>query len=255
MATACTETKYFSGQGAILIGERDGTTGKPTGLRPVGNVSAVSLGIETTTFEHKESCSGVRGVDLEITQEVNVSLNMTLESLAKENLSLALFGTNTAVVGASASDEIVKGYHDLWTPLPHVKISNLVVGDDAVPTTTYVEGTDYEVNLETGSIMALSTGSITDTQDLYCDYDYAAQSQVEAATSGTPPIRFVRFEGLNTADGDKPVVIDIYKVSMQPLAELAVIQDEIAQMEVEAKALSDALQTSGSKYFTIRYVE
>lgn len=254
MANACTTSQYFSGQGALLLAERNPTTGAALGFRAVGNVSALTLGVETTTFEHKESCSGVRGIDLEIVQEINVTASFTLESLSKENLALALYGTSSAVAGASATDEQLPLYHDKWMPLANIKVSSVVVGDDAVPTTTYVEGTDYVLNAEAGTIMALSTGAITDAQVVFVDYTYAGHDAVEAVESGTPPERWARFEGLNTADTNKPVVIDFYKLSVQPLAELALITDEISQMEVEAKVLSDALRSSGSRYFSIKKI-
>jgi len=253
MADACVENQYFSGQGAILVGDRDAVTGLPLGLRPVGNVSALTLGVETTTFEHKDSCTGVRGIDLEIVQEINATMTMTMESLFKENLALALYGTSNEVAGATVSDEAVLGYHDLWSPLANIQVSAVVVTDVGA-STTFVENTDYVVNSVSGTIKVLSTGSITDGELLEVDYTFVTQENIEAVTTGTPPIKVVRFEGLNTADTNKPVVIDIYKASMQPLAELALIQDEVAQMEIESKLLSDALKTSGSKYFRVRKV-
>ncbi|MCK5787875.1 MAG: hypothetical protein KAH32_02670 [Chlamydiia bacterium] len=252
MANACVDNQYFSGQGAILVGGRD-VSGNPTGLRPVGNVSALTLGVETTTFEHKESCSGVRGVDLEIVQEINVSMAMTMESINKENLSLGLYGTSNVVSGATVTDEPAIAYHDLWTPLVNIQVNTVVV-TDVGGATTYTEGTDYVVNESAGTIKALSTGAITDAQPLEVDYNFVDQDNIDALISGTPPIKFVRFEGLNTADNNKPVVIDIFKVSLQPLAEWALIQDEIAQMEVESKILSDPLRVSGSNYFKVRRV-
>lgn len=252
MANACTSSQYFSGQGALLLATRNATTGAAEGFREVGNVSALTLGVETTTFEHKESCSGVRGIDLEIVQEINVSASFTLESMSPENLALVLYGSSSTVAGGSVTDEQIPLYHDKWMPLANIDVSNVVVGDDATPTTTYVVGTDYEINLAAGSIKALSTGAITDGQVVFVDYDNGGHSEVEAVESGTPPTRWARFEGLNTADTDKPVVIDFYKMSIQPLAELALITDEISQAEVESKVLSDALRQTGSQYFSVK---
>ena len=254
MSNSCISNQYYSGQGSILVATKDPVTGEPQGFIPVGNVSALTIGVETTVFEHKESCSGTRGIDKEIVQEVNVTAAFTMESINDENLALALYGSNATVVGASISDEQKTVYHDKWISLDHIKISTLVVGDDATPTTTYVEGVDYEVNLETGSIKALSTGTITDLQVVFFDYDHASYDQVEAIITSSAPERWIRFEGLNTADGDNPVVVDIYKGSIQPLAELALINEELAEMAVEAKALTDPSRTTGSSYFTVRQV-
>jgi len=252
MTDACIESTYLSGQGALLIAERN-IDGSPKGFREVGNVSAVNLGVETTVFEHKNSCDGTRGIDLEIVQEINVSLTMTIEHMSKENLADALYGTSNAVAGASATDEAVVAYHDLWSRLENCQVSSVVVtGTGGTP--TYVVDTDYELNAVAGTIKALSTGSISDLDALEVSYTYAAQDNVEGVTSSSAPIRWVRFEGLNTADSDNPVIADVFKASLQPLAELALITDEITQMEVETKVLSDALRSSGSNYFRLRKV-
>jgi len=254
MTNSCVTNQYFSGQGSVLIATKDAVTGEHEGFVPVGNVSALTIGVETTVFQHKESCSGTRGIDKEITQEVVVTIAMTMESINDDNLALALYGTTAPVVGGSGSDEEHVMYWDKWIPLDHIKVSAVIVGDDAVPTVTYVEGTDYELNAETGSVKALSTGNITDLQNVFFDYTYAGYDQIEAIVSSAAPERWLRFEGLNTADSDNPVVIDVYKASIQPLAELALINEELAEMAVEASALSDPTRATGSQYFTIRQI-
>ena len=252
MTTACTSTSYYSGQGALLLADRDGN-GDPTGFLEVGNVSALTLAVETTVFEHKESCSGTRGVDLELTQEINITATITMESLNKENLALALYGTSSIVAAASATAESHVSYHDKWIGMDNIKISTVVV-KDVTDVTTYVLDTDYEVNLETGSIRVLSTGSITDLDVLHIDYDFAVQDDVQAITTSSAPQKYARFEGLNTADTDKAIVVELFKMSIQPLAELALINEEISQLEVEAKILLDTTKTAGSQYFTIRKI-
>jgi hypothetical protein len=254
MTNSCVTNQYFSGQGSVLIATKDPVTGEPEGFRPVGNVSALTIGVETTVFQHKESCTGVRGIDKEIVQETIVTIAMTMESIDNENLALALYGTTTAVVGATASDELLTAQHDLWVALDNIKVSAVIVGDDATPTITYVLDTDYELNEETGSIRVLSTGAITDLQVVFVDYTFAGYDQIEAIITSVAPERWIRFEGLNTADGNNPVVIDIYKGSIQPLAELALINEELAEMVVEASALTDPTRLTGSQYFTIRQI-
>ena len=113
--------------------------------------------------------------------------------------------------------------------------------------------TDYEVDAAAGAFKTLSTGTISDLESLRIDYSYAAQETVDALTISANPIRWARFHGLNTVDSDNPVVVDIFRLEVTPLAELALIQDEIAQMAIEATALSDATRATGSKFFTITH--
>ncbi len=254
MSNSCVTNQYFSGQGSVLLAQKDPTTGAPLGFIPVGNCSALTLGVETTVYQHKESCTGTRGIDKEIVQEISVSVSLILQSMNKENLALALYGSESTIASGSASDEEHTLYHDKWIPLDHIKVSNLIVGDDANPTTTYVLDTDYEVNTETGSVKALSTGTITDLQNVFFDYDYEGYDKIEGIETSSAPERWIRFEGLNTADGDNPVVIDLYRVSVQPLAELALINEELAEAEINATALTDTTRSSGSTYFTVRQI-
>ncbi len=72
MTTSCTTNQYFSGQGSLLLETRS-VAGAAEGFVPVGNVPELTLAFDTTTFEHKESCTGSRGIDLELIQETSIS--------------------------------------------------------------------------------------------------------------------------------------------------------------------------------------
>lgn len=251
MAKSCTNSRYFSGQGSLLMGLRDATTGLPTGLRPLGNVPAASLGITTSEFEHKESCTGVRGIDKTIIQEVNVTLDFTLESFDRENFAIGLYGNSALVAAGTVTDESVKGYIGYWMPVANIAITNLVL-TTADGLTTYVEGTDYSVNEDAGSFRVTEGGGIAEGAELLADYDYGEQDNIDALMTSSAPDRYFRFEGLNTAEEDKPVIIDLFKVNTQPLAALALIQDELGAMEINSKVLSDPLRATGSKFFRVR---
>lgn len=263
MTDSCVANEYFSGQGSVLIATKNTTTGEPEGFVPVGNVSALTIGVETTIFEHKESCSGVRGIDKEIVQEIKVTVAMTMESINKENLALTLYGSDAEVTAGAASDEEVIAYLGKWQRMDNIKVDTVVVGDDAVPTISYVLGDNYLINEEAGSIYFMTTAAqtaasaanlITEAQTIFLDYNFLQYDNIEGIISSAAPERWIRFEGLNTADNDKPVIIDIYKMSIKPLAELALINEELAEMAVEGGALSDATRAAGSKYFTIKKV-
>jgi len=252
MANACVESIYYSGQGAILLADRD-VDGKPTGFVPVGNVSSLTISLERTVFEHKESCSGVRGIDLELVQEFKASISLVMESLNKDNLALALYGEGEDVAAGSVVDEPVTAYLGKWSALENINVTNVAVTNIGGGT-TYVEDTDYVLNEAAGSIMALASGAITEGQGLEVSYDYTAAHLVEAMTSSTPPIKWVRFEGLNTARGNHPVVVDCYRWSVGPLAELALINEELSQMTVEGNLLLDTTKSTGSQFFRQRFV-
>jgi hypothetical protein len=81
-------------------------------------------------------------------------------------------------------------------------------------------------------------------------FDHAEQHTSEALTEGLTEVP-LRFEGLNTATDNSPVVIDVWKFSTDPLKELALISDTIGQMVLEGSVLADNSKTTTSKYFRV----
>lgn len=128
---------YYSGQGSLYIGERD-SLGKPKGLIAVGNVPELTLDIEVTNFEHKESESGQRLTDLVINKEKKGTFTFKLENLSLDNLALGLYGTAASVVGGSAVAEA----HDLYkSSTAGVSMKNPVnYPDISAVTVTSVDG-------------------------------------------------------------------------------------------------------------------
>lgn len=114
-------------------------------------------------------------------------------------------------------------------------------------------GTEIEIGL------ASSNKVITDAADSYVtwqgmpatvSYTYASQYRVDALTQGAKEL-YMRFEGLNTAEGNAPVVVEVYKFLTDPLKELSLISDAIQQFTLEGSVLADPLQTTGSKFFNV----
>lgn len=330
---------YFSGQGVVLIGERD-SLGNPKSLIPVGNVSALSITMETTVLEHKESQTGQRGIDLRLTTELKSGLSITIENFNRDNLALALRGSLSISGGGTVANEAPNTAWGKVLPLAYAQVSGVTVARPGPQSLTAFStpGTpfDYYLNADAGSIK-LNTGqgsdgvltsgattggvvptavtvgattqitvthsavvgdwvalsgfagadaalinnkafrivAVTGTTDIYIeldstgktitigtplaafdgealdiDYTYGAQNIAYALTEGSAE-RFLRFEGLNTADDNKPVVVEVFKFLIDPLAEMALISDEIGQFVLEGNALADPLRTSGSKYFRV----
>ena len=325
---------YFSGQGVVLVGDRD-TNGKPKGLIPVGNVSALTLGLAATALEHKESQTGNRAIDLRLITELKSTLQMTIENFSSDGLASALTGTVSQLAAASIVDEPVTGYANKVTGLANINIDTFVLSRGAQVLTAYVNDAtpyDYKVNLAAGSFM-INNGAVTVTDEittggtapsavvvgattsitvantaavgsyvivdgftgadaallngkahrivtasptvitvatntlgktitlgvpvtffdggaLLADYNASAQNRVDAMTSLSTE-KYMRFEGLNTADGGNPVIVEVYRFIVDPLKELALIGEGIGPFVLDGNVLADSLQTSGSKFFKV----
>jgi hypothetical protein len=244
---------YYSGQGSLYVAERDAVTGSPKGFIPVGNVPALTINIAVTKFEHKESESGSRLLDLVITKEKTGTFQFTLENLSLENLALGLYGSSATVSSGAVTDEIVKFYAGKRMPLAHPNVSAVVV-KDSTETTTYTAGEDYTVDADNGVLIFPSTGADPDEGDeLNVAYSYGGYSKVDAFMASASPERWLRFEGLNTVD-DTKVVIDIFRAQFDPLTNYGLINEDIAQLEMNGSILSDSLRPSGSKFFQQRNI-
>jgi hypothetical protein len=239
---------YYSGQGSLLVATRNATTGLAEGFVPVGNVPKLTIDIEIDKFEHKESESGDRLVDLTIVKEKKGKFSFTMDNLSIDNLALGLYGTSATVNAGTVTDESIKGWVGKTTPVKFPGISGVVL-TNAAGTTTYTLGTHYTVDSANGTITIPATGStITDGQSLLIDYTYAAHKKMDAFTSSAAPERWFRFQGLNTANGTK-VIVDMFRARIDPLTGYDLINDEIAAVEIKGDLLSDDTKLTGSKFF------
>lgn len=153
---------YFSGQGVVLLGDRD-SNGNPAGLVEVGNVSSLKIAVATSVLEHKESQTGQRAIDLRLTTETKANMSMVLENFNARNLSEALRGTMSSLAGAAVVAEPITGYWGKITPLSHMKVSAVAVKRGATTLTAYVNDStayDYKLNTDGGSIK-LNDGAAT----------------------------------------------------------------------------------------------
>jgi len=238
---------YYSGQGIVMLASRD-ANGDPMGFTPIGNVSDLKISVAVTTVEHKESKTGQRATDLRMTTETKATIMMTVENFISENLADALRGTSTMLTGATVTAHPIKAYLGKVVSLPHIKVSAVSVKDGA---TVLVAGTDYTLNADAGSIKFANTiTGVTEGDALTVDYTYATQYEVEALTDSMTEM-YVRFEGLNTAEGNDPVIVEVFKFSSDPLKELSLISDQVQQFVLEGSVLADSTKTSGSKFFRV----
>lgn len=336
-----TQSTYYSGQGVVLLGDRDVVTGKGYGFIPVGNVSELKVSVKTSTIEHKESQSGARGIDLRLTTEINSTCSMKLDSFNPTNLATALRGAYSTVAGATVTAESNILYMGAVARLSKVGVSAVVARRGATVLTPYSTATapwDYRVNSDAGSVMfndgqggalidklttlgtALSTpfasvsGSkltltfaatpagatvgkkaavavftgadaafvnskafvitaktattlelelgatgktlvgagttlVTVDGDATIEFDYtSSQAVVVDALTQAATEKYLLFEGLNTANGNKAVIVEVFRFLTDPLKELSLISDKVQEYDLEGTVLLDALQT-GSKYF------
>lgn len=105
----------------------------------------------------------------------------------------------------------------------------------------------------TGKVITTAAGSrlTGPAMAVLSTFTFADQYQVEALTEG-PEELFMRFEGLNTADDNAPVVVEVFRFLSDPLKELSLITDTVQAFVRDGTVLADASRPSGSKFFTVQ---
>lgn len=324
-------SEYFSGQGVVMVGFRD-IHGKPKGLRPVGNVSALSIATAIQYQEHRESQSGDRSVDRRKVSQTDVTYSATWEDFSAENLGLLLRSAVNQIVAGTVTNAPYTGYAGLITAFNHIDISSVEIKSGSTPLVAFTDEAtpyDYEVNTAGGSIKinpkapnlgkavtditvgattvltVASTADVTVGESVYVNgvtgadaavlngkafivtaktattltlgvvstgktlttaastkvvagelallvsYTYNHQVSLDALTTPEQTV-FLRFEGLNTAENNAPVVIDVFNVSLAPLQELSLIADEFQSFQSDGTVLADPTRKTGSKYYQVR---
>lgn len=243
---------YYSGQGRLLIGSRNAQGGGQNFVA-VGNVTSLTVDIATTKFEHKESMSGQRSTDLTIITEKKATMKFSTESLSLDNLVLGLYGAKTTtistVVVAEPHPYVTGGIIALKSP----KVTAVVV---RVGAATAVLNTDYVIDPDFGTIYPSATSSVIITgSTVLVDYTAGVVTRMDAFTQGTPPERFLRFEGLNTINGEL-VLLEMPRTAIDPLTGLEMINTDLGKADFSGNILLDSLITTAgvSQFFTQRTI-
>lgn len=240
--------RYYRGQGSVYLSSRDAATGQPTGgFRFLGNVPMLRISTTTQQIKHQESYTGQTLTDLVIETSKEATLGIQLESFDRENLELAMFGTPTLLPGATVTGETITAYVGRSTPLTNINLTSFSLG-------SYVEGDDYLINLKTGMVSIPVGSSIADGSTITANYVCGNSEKVSTFTKANQEY-WLRFDGLNTAEGDNPVVIDCFKVRFMPSKEYSLIGNELSSLELDGDVLYDALQpdsTADGRFFRVR---
>lgn len=230
-------SEYYSGQGKVFLAPVVGGLIQHNKARWVGNVPELTLETAVETKEHKESWSGSRTKDLVLTAEKSLTFKAKLEEFTKENLTLAFQADAQEVQSGKATDEasaqeLKAG--DVWF-LANRKISALTIKDSASSSAKTLEaGKHYTVDETFGRVELINLEGLT--LPLKASYSFAQATRLDVMKTNVEGW-YLRFEGLNTAKGNTPVLVELYKTDLSPAKTLSLINDELGSFELEGKAL------------------
>lgn len=247
---------YASFQGRVFLGSRD-ANGQPINVRSPGNVATLKLSLKTDVLEHYESQSGQRSQDHRMIKQKSASVSLTIEEFTKENLALALFGNFSTMNSGRVQNQPLGDRQDLPTLgerlfLAHQRISNLQVRDSSLDPKSLLNGEDYTLDADFGAIQLLrlndgETPPASFKPPLLASYDHGEVTNI-GIFNRPPPERFLRLEGVNTAQGNARVIVEIYRVAFDPLKELDLISDNYNKFELEGSALMDSTKPVDAEF-------
>lgn len=236
------EETYFYGQGEIDAAPIvNGVLGK---WRWIHDVSAMSIKFSSDKVEVEDSWSGQKSLARSFSMRKKGTVDMTLMSLSPENLAWVLHSTVVKRAAGSVTGEELPA--DLMAGdvirLANPGVSELIITDSSgAPAELAPQHYALRANGAYGEVQLLDLPNPAPTQPFKAAYDYAATKQVGIFTAAQPVVA-LRYKGINLAEGGAPVIVELFKVSTDPLQELALITDgnSVAGMPISGGILRDS---------------
>lgn len=231
-------TQLYRGQGKVFIALV--TAGIVGAGKFLGNVTALTLSPEVEKIEHKESTSGKRAVDKTLITSRKMTFAATLEDFSAATMATAFQGSKTVISLGTVTGEILPAalVAGDFVALANVDASTIVLSDSSATPAILTAGTHYSVeSAKHGSLQILDIATFT--QPLKAAYAFGAAEKVDIL-SGSAKTYELRFEGLNTAEDDKAVLVKA-RIQLEPGKQLSLIGDEFANYEISG----DVLYTGG----------
>ena len=227
----------------------DGAT--PRGERYIGNTTEFNLTIEEEKLEHYNSDRGVKEKDRAISLSTNRSGSFTTDNCDMDNLAMFFFGTKSTVtvVGATVTDEVIAKvqkdrYFQLGASSGYAGVKGLdqltagsvnITVKNSAASVTYVEGTDYKVDMDTARIYIIPTGAIVEDSDIKVSYKTKSSTRYRILSGSTAIKGALRY----VAQNPEGAQVDYYfpSVTISPNGDFALKGDEWTQIPFNLEVL------------------
>jgi len=222
--------------------------------KPFGQTEDIKFSTSVEKLTHDNTEGTTTFEDISVLKKVTGSINIDTVEISPDMLTTAFLGTSFVTqVGASTATEATVAISalDTVTPIGKKILSEVIVQNEAKDT-TYVEGTDYVIDYQNGTINALSTGAIS-VGNVVVTFDNGAYEDIRVEAFLNSKIEGVlRFVG-KSATGVS-YVYTFHKVSLIASGDFSLKSaTEFAKLSFEGAMLaSDLITANGvSKLFKI----
>lgn len=233
------QNNYTLGRGKLYFARFKPGTTTPGGERYLGNSPTVSFSSDSQRLDHYSSDAGVRVKDASVLLQMDYAGSIALDDIQFANLAMLFLGTSGIETVAALTDQtstftdVAAGLSfqlgtsaALPTGARNVTVSK--VADSTTADTTYVAGTDYVVDEDSGRITILEGGSIPENGGITVTWAGSAYSQEYAISDADTIEGALRYVADNPA-GDN---IDYFMpwVQLTPDGDYALKGDDWQQM-------------------------
>lgn len=174
-------------------------------------------------------------------------LSVTIANITGQALAMALQGTVATYTQGSGSvtAEVVTAKLGKFLDLSKKNISTTgFTVTNSGATTTYVLGTDYNVNYAMGWLEILSTGAITDAQSLKVNFSYGAVSGQKVSGGTKAQVKgLLELDGSNLFDGT-PLSVTIWEATLTADGAVDFMSDKPIELSMKGKMAVPTGKTS-----------
>lgn len=239
---ALEKQNYFYGQGKVWLSKRNPVTGKPTGYRWIGDVSSLNLSLSVEYITHTESYTGQRLTAIRFAGAKDGTLASTWHNHSPENMAVLFYGENVITTAGSVSDEEMPATISAGSmiALAHPNVSDLILSPVSGTGDPLVEGEDYYVREAYGEIEFLKDIDVA----VSAAYSHSRNINIPMFTTFNEHYA-LRYSGINLADNGAPVVVELYKISVDPVQAKNLINTDtsVDGMEMSAGILMDEFRS------------
>lgn len=197
-------------------------TGEPDALSEFGEAPEFEISIEEERAENMATGGALNEKDLSVTTYMGCTGTLRVKEVEGISLPLALFGQENSEAGATLTNQafpsgIAVGEKHFLPGHP-IGVTAVTIHDSAGTPDTLDAGTDYELDADFGTVKFLNVTGFT--QPFKANYTKPAIKSVSIAST-VPGEKFIFFRGINIADEEKPVALEMYRARLSPSKQLS----------------------------------
>lgn len=228
------QDEYYYGQGKVYLAPYMSGT---TQWHWVGDISSLILNFEFDEQYSKRSIGGRLVNDKRVITFTGGNATSTWFERSLENLSLVLRGNQTTSRQSWQREKFNGITAGMNVSLAHQNIRDITIQN-------LIENVDYVVNH--GSIFFLTTPTV---QPFIVEYDYSSGTGI-GILSQEPTELMMRYEGINLAKGNVNVFVELYRLSLDPIDAINLINDksEFSNIETVLQLLPDLNKSPKSDF-------